>query len=260
VFQYMIINSKELRARAHASGKILARVLHELGKMAVPGVTSLEMDTKARELIKNAGAIPVFLNYQPDGEKHPYPAAICLSVNDMVVHGIPTIRPLTIKEGDIVSIDCGVVFDGIVTDATTTVIAGKADPKDAALVSAVEEALASAVKVAKTGARVGDVSAAIEAVAKKYGYGVPTMFGGHGVGNRLHEDPFIGNTGSPGTGQMLREGEMIAIEPIFTAGKPHVIFNEKDGYEARTKDHSRSAEAEHTVIVGEEGGEVVTAL
>lgn len=254
----MIINSKELHARAVASGKILADVLYKLGKMTKPGVSSVEIDTAARTLIAKAGATPVFLHYQPEGEKRPYPAAICLSVNDMVVHGIPNEEPFTIEDGDIVSIDCGVLYDGIVTDATLTVIAGKARKEDKALLSAAEEALALAAKMAKTGTRVGDISNAIGQVAKKHGFGVPVELGGHGVGLYLHEDPFIGNTGSKGTGPMLKEGEMIAIEPIFTAGHPTLRFDNKKGYECRTRDGSRAVQVEHTIIVGKKEGEIVT--
>lgn len=256
----MIIKDAATRARAHASGKILAKVLRELGDMTTPGVSSLTLEEKAQELIASYGATPVFFRYQPEGEKRPYPAAICLSVNDMVVHGIPNESPFTIHEGDIVSIDCGVIYDGIVTDATVTVIAGTPDPEDQKLLDAAEEALAIAIKTAQTGARVGDVSAAIAAVAKKYGFGVPIELGGHGVGMRLHEDPFIANVGTPGTGPMLEEGQMIAIEPIFTRGYPTLIFDEQKGYECRTRDHSNAVQVEHTVIVGKDGGEVVTSV
>lgn len=256
----MIVRTEIERARVHASGKILAEVLLKVAAATVPGVSSLELNDLAHSLIEEAGAKPVFLHYQPEGEHRPYPAAICLSVNDTVVHGIPNEHPITIKDGDIVSIDCGVVFDGVITDATRTVIAGKADPKDTEFLAAAEEALDIAIKTAKTGARVGDVSAAIAAVAKKYRYGVPVMFGGHGVGTRLHEEPFIANVGAKGSGPILEEGQVIAIEPIFTRGKPQVVFNEQDGYEARTRDGSRAVQVEHTVIVGKDGGEIVTQV
>jgi methionyl aminopeptidase len=256
----MIVRTDIERAKVRASGKILAQVLDEVARATVPGVTSVELNLLTERLIREKGATPIFLNYQPDGENRPYPAVICLSVNDMVVHGIPNEHEFTIADGDIVSIDSGVTFDGVVTDATRTVIAGKADPEDERFLAAAEEALAVAIKTAKTGARVGDVSAAIEAVARKYGYGVPIMFGGHGVGARLHEDPFIANVGKRGTGPVLEEGLVIAIEPIFTRGKPGIIFNEEDGYEARTRDHSRAVQVEHTVIVGKDGGEVVTRV
>ena len=256
----MIVHNETERARVRASGKILAEVLEKVAAATVPGVTSLELNDLADKLIREAGATPVFLHYQPEGEPRPYPASICLSVNDMVVHGIPNEHPFTINDGDIVSIDSGVVFDGIVTDATKTVIAGKADAKDAELLAAAYEALALAIKTAKTGARVGDISAAIEGVAKKHKFGVPVMFGGHGVGTRLHEDPFIANVGTRGSGPMLEEGLVIAIEPIFTAGKPFISFNDKEGFEARTRDHSRAVQVEHTVIVGKDGGEAVTQI
>jgi methionyl aminopeptidase len=254
----MIARTESDKAKVRASGKILAEVLDAIAAATVPGVTSLELDTLAQKLIKEKGAKPVFLHYQPEGESRPYPAAICLSVNDMVVHGIPNEHPFTIKDGDIVSIDSGVVFDGVVTDATRTVIAGKADPKDRQFLAAAEEALEAGIAAAKAGNRVGDISAAIEAIARVYGYGVPVMFGGHGVGKKLHEEPFISNWGKSGTGPELEEGLVIAIEPIFTRGKPNIIFNEKDGYEAKTRDHSRAVQVEHTVIVGKDGGEVVT--
>ena len=178
----------------------------------------------------------------------------------MVVHGIPNEHEFTIADGDIESIVSGVTCERIVTDATSTFIAGNAEPEDERFLIAAEEALTVAIQTAKTGARVGDISAAIEAIARKYGYGVPVMFGGHGVGAQLHEDPFIANVGTKGTGPILEEGLVIAIEPIFTRGKAGIIFNEKDGYEARTRDHSRAVQVEHTVIVGKDGGEIVTSV
>lgn len=256
----MIITDDEIRARVRESGRRLARVLQALKERTQPGVTSSELDTLARSLIKEAGGEPVFLGYQPEGERRPYPAAICLSVNDMVVHGIPNEGEITIADGDVVSIDCGIVHDGVVTDATVTVIAGRARPEDAELLAAAIEALAAAVRAAKAGARVGDISAAIEAVAKAHGVGVPLELGGHGLGVRLHEDPFIPNVGTPGTGAELREGEMLAIEPIFTAGSPRLVFDEKRGYECRTRDGSNAVQVEHTIIVGKNGGEVITRI
>lgn len=256
----MIIKTKEESARAHASGKLLAGVLDTLVSATKPGISSMELDTLARKLISDAGAKPVFLNYRPDGEPRPYPAAICLSVNDMVVHGIPNEVPFTVHDGDVVSIDCGVLYEGIITDATRTVIAGVAKKEDQELLAAAEEALVAAVGAAKTGAHVGDISSAIEVVAKKYGFGVPRELGGHGVGARLHEDPFIANWGTPGTGPVLEEGLMIAIEPIFTAGKPQLDWDDTHGYECRSRDGSNAVQVEHTVIVGPDSGEVVTKV
>ena len=248
------------RERARASGAILARVIDALCKRVMPGVTSQELEDLARELIKEAGAEPAFLGYRPEGESRPFPAAICLSVNDMVVHGIPNEHPFTIEDGDVVSVDCGVVYDGIITDATKTVIAGTPRPEDQMLVQAAEEALEAAVMAAKAGNHVGDIGAAIEAVAKRYGLGVPREVGGHGVGERVHEEPFIANWGKPGSGPELVEGQMIAIEPIFTAGSERLDWDDINGFECHTVDGSRSTEVEHTIIVGREKGEVITAL
>ena len=254
----MIVKTEKDREALRASGKILAHVLNTLVDSVHPGVSSDELDTLARDLIREAGAEPVFLNYQPEGEPRPYPATICLSVNDMVVHGIPNEHPFLIEDGDVVSIDCGVVLDGYITDATRTVIAGDARPEDEKLFDATKEALAVAIKQAKTGARVGDVSSAIEEVAKKYGYGVPRELGGHGVGVRLHEDPFVPNWGRPGSGPTLEEGQVLAIEPIFTAGDERLLWDDFHGYECHTADGSRAVQEEETIIVGKNGGEVVT--
>lgn len=256
----MIITDEATRARAKESGKRLATVLAELKARTKPGVSSRELDDAARELIKAAGAEPVFLGYRAEGERRSYPAAICLSVNDMVVHGIPNEDEFVIEDGDVVSIDCGIIYDGVVTDSTVTVIAGTAKEEDARLLAAAIEALAAAVAAAKVGNRVGDISSAIEAVAKKYGVGVPTELGGHGLGNKLHEDPFIPNVGKRGAGAELHEGEMLAIEPIFTAGNPRLVFDDEKGYECRTKDGSRAVQVEHTVIVGKDGGEILTKI
>lgn len=254
----MIVTSEKDKQRVHASGRILARVLSALVDSVHPGVSSADLETLARKLIADEGASPVFLNYQPQGEPRPYPAATCISVNDMVVHGIPNEHPFIIEDGDIVSIDCGVVYDGIITDATRTVIAGTPRPEDEKLLAAAKEALAVAVKTAKTGTRVGDVSRAIEEVAKKYGFGVPREVGGHGVGIHLHEDPFVPNWGKSGSGAVLREGQMLAIEPIFTAGGERLIWDDEGGYECRSADGSRAVQEEETIIVGKNGGEIVT--
>lgn len=256
----MIVTSEKDRQRVRASGSVLARVLNALVDSVHPGVSSDVLEQLARTLIADAGASPVFLNYQPQGEPRPYPAATCISVNDMVVHGIPNEHPFTIEDGDIVSIDCGVVYDGIVTDATRTTIAGTPRPEDERLLAAAKEALAVAVRTAKTGARVGDVSHAIEEVAKKYGYGIPREVGGHGVGIRLHEDPFVPNWGNPGAGAALLEGQMLAIEPIFTAGSERLLWDDRNGYECRSADGSRAVQEEETIIVGKDGGEIVTSV
>ncbi|HET8581432.1 MAG TPA: type I methionyl aminopeptidase [Candidatus Paceibacterota bacterium] len=254
----MILRTEEEKQRARASGRALGRVIEGVCRAVRPGVSSQALEDLARELIQEAGAVPAFLGYQPAGEQRPYPAALCLSVNDMVVHGIPNERPFEIENGDVVSVDCGLVLDGIVTDATKTVIAGTPRPEDQMLVQAAEEALTAAVAAARAGNHVGDIGAAIEAVAKRYGLGVPREVGGHGVGIRVHEDPFIANWGTPGAGALLEDGMMVAIEPIFTAGSARLDWDDVNGYECHTHDGSRATEVEHTVIIGSEGGEIVT--
>lgn len=253
----MMIKSEEERKSLREGGRRLAGILHVLSTMVVPGVTGQELEDEARRLIEEAGGTPAFLNYKPHGAKRPYPAALCLSINDAIVHGIPNERPVTIEEGDVVTLDTGLIYDGLITDAAVTVIAGKGSDEDKRLIRCVKEALDSGIAAARVGNKVGDIGAAIEEVGKEYGFGSPRELGGHSVGRHVHEEPFIPNFGPAGTGPDLEAGMVIAIEPMFMHGSGKVKLD-SDGYTYRTKEGSKSAHIEHTIIIGEHGAEVLT--
>lgn len=240
-------------------GKRLARVLSEVGRAVVPGVSTDTLNTLAEKLIRENGDTPSLVGYTPHGAKRPYPATICISINEEVVHGIPNEDPTIIKEGDVVGLDCVLTHEGLMVDSAITVIAGKSDPQAKALLRATEEALNAGIRSARGGAHVGDISAAIEAVGVKCGYGIVFELGGHGVGNSVHEEPYVANVGDKGTGALLIPGMVIAIEPMFTEGTPRVKLL-KDGYTFVTKDGSRSAHFEHTVLITEGKPEVLTRL
>ena len=240
-------------------GKRLAYVLQEVGKATVPGVSTKTLDDLAEKLIRNGGDTPSLIGYTPHGAKREYPATICISINEEVVHGIPNENPKIIKEGDIVSLDCVLTHKGVFVDAAISVVAGKGDAAAKELFSATKEALAAGVSAARGGNHVGDISAAIEAVGVKRGYGIVYELGGHGVGNSVHEEPYIPNVGDAGTGETLMPGMVIAIEPMFTEGTPKVKLM-PDGYTFVTRDGSRSAHFEHTILVTEKAPEILTKL
>ena len=225
--------------------------------MAKPGITAADLDLAAEKIIRAEGGEPTFLNYSPAGAPYPFPAALCISINDEVVHGIPS-EDRVLMSGDVVSLDLGVTYEGFVTDAARTVVVGGDMSEDQKrLIDATKEALAGAAKKAVAGNHVGDIGAAISAVAKKYHLGVVRELGGHGVGKRLHENPYIANYGMPGKGAVLVEGMVVALEPIFVLGKPAVSID-PDGYTYRTQDGSLAAHFEDTFIIGKNGTEILT--
>lgn len=238
-------------------GKRLARVLQEVGKATVPGVSTGDLNDLAEKLIRAGGDIPSLVGYTPHGAKREYPATICISINEEVVHGIPNEHPKIVKEGDIVSLDCVLTHEGVFVDAAITVVAGKSDARAEKLLSATKEALTAGISAARGGNRVGDISAAIEAVGVERGYGIVYELGGHGVGSSVHEEPYIPNVGDAGTGEKLLPGMVLAIEPMFTEGTPKVRLL-PDGYTFVTKDGSRAAHFEHTVLVTEKAPEILT--
>lgn len=252
----MIVRTSDERAGIIESGRRLGAILEEVAKAVRPGVKTDELNAIAERLIREGGDTPAFLDYVPERAMRPYPATLCVSVNDEVVHGIPNEAPRTLEEGDIVALDLGLIHKGFVSDSAISVAVGKTDKESEELMRATQAALEAAIAAARAGARVGDVSHATESAFKGTGFSVVKVLGGHGVGGAVHEEPWIGNTGHPGTGPELREGEVIALEPIANAGKAGVILA-SDGYTYRTKDGSRSAHFEHTLIV-EKGGATVT--
>lgn len=237
------------------SGKILSHTLSLLKNEAKVGVSLKHLDDFARAFIKDEGATPTFLGYKPDGAGKPYPAAICASVNDTIVHGIP--GNYVLKEGDILSIDLGVTFDGYITDAAITVPVGEISKDARRLISATEKSLQNAIHECFSGNTLGDIGYAIESVAKQAGVSVVEGLTGHGVGFELHEDPSVFNKGKRGSGMKLRSGMVIAIEPMFSLGSPYATVARDDSF--KTRDKSLSAHFEHTIAITEKGYEVLTA-
>jgi methionyl aminopeptidase len=239
-------------------GKILALILQRIARRVAPGVSTAELNELANELCRKEKVVPVFLNYTPYGAPRPYPASICISINDEIVHGIPNEGPKRLlKEGDIVSLDMGITYQKLVVDSATTVPVGTVDVVARKLLATTKEALSAGIKAARAGNRTGDIGHAIEQIVKKAGFSLPEELGGHGVGYAVHEDPFIPNFGKSGQGVILQPGLVIAIEPMVNEGVKETILN-KDGYTFRTADGKRSAHFEHTVAITEGDPEILT--
>ena len=239
-------------------GRRLARHVRTLGEMVRPGVEVADLEKRAREMVAIDGDDLAFFGYPSGRRGEKFPTAICLSINDAVVHGIASQSDYILQDGDIVSIDFGIKHKGLYTDHAATMIAGTPQSaEDSALVRGTYEALAAGIAAAKQGGRTGDIGAAVEAIAKKYHFGFPRDLAGHGVGRTLHEDPHVPNYGAPHTGALLEHHLVIAIEPMMTLGSGDLKID-KDGFTYRTKDGSRAAHAEHTVIITEEGAEILT--
>ena len=253
----MIAKTENEIKNLRRAGKILAGALRHTARLVVPGVTTAALDLAAEEYIRKEGGLPAFLNYAQDDSAYPFPAALCVTINDEVVHGIPS-EERVVVEGDLVMLDLGVSYSGYFSDAAITVCAGVCDEKGQKLIKATEEALHDAIKICKPGVQVGDIGATISAVAKKYNLAVAEDLGGHGLGTTPHEAPYIPNVGVKGRGVRLPEGSVIAIEPIFTEGLGDVELDANQ-WMYRTVDGSRSAETEHTILITKNGAEVLTA-
>jgi methionyl aminopeptidase len=239
-----------------ASGRVVAQILAAVRGHAHAGTRLTELDELARAVLAKAGATSPFLGYQPAFAPVAYPAAICTSVNDAALHGIPDRYRLA--DGDLLSVDCGAVLDGWAADAAISFTIGPPRPADARLIATTEAALRAGIAAAAPGARIGDISAAIGAVGRAGGYGICTDFGGHGVGRAMHEDPHIPNEGRPGRGRKLTPGLVIAIEPWFLAGGKDSYYIDDDGWTIRSGDGSRAAHAEHTVAITPDGPQILT--
>jgi len=253
----MIVRTNEEYAALCEGGRRLANILRQLKAKVIPGVSTLDIEDEAKRLIAAHGDMPAFLGYTPSGSARPYPAAACVSINEEIVHGIPNEKPKIFRDGDVVSVDVGIIHQGLVTDAAVVAVAGKGSKEDHKLVRAVEEALREAILMVRAGGHVGDIGNAVERVAKKYGLGIPRELGGHGVGRSVHEEPFIPNWGRRGTGELLEKGMVLAIEPMFALGSGDVELA-GDGYTYVTKDGSKTAQIEHTVLVTEKQAEILT--
>lgn len=251
------IKMKKDIAVLREGGQRHALILRELAAMVRPGVTAGELNTRAEDLIKEGGDAAAFLGYKPEGAPRPYPAALCVSINEEIVHGIPNEKEKIIKEGDIVSLDLGLIHNGLITDSAVTVAAGTASKEAQKLLKMTQEALMAGIREAKGGRRVGDISSAIERVGVAGRFGIVEELAGHGVGYHVHEDPYVPNYGEAGRGDVLKPGMVIAIEPMFNLGT-HKIKLDKDGYTYRTADGKPSAHFEHTILITKGDPEILT--
>lgn len=245
---------KEIEIMAEG-GKRLATVLRKLEASVRAGMTTKEIDQMAYDLIVSAGDQPSFLNYRPEGASRPYPASICVSLNDVVVHGTPSGRDV-IREGDLVKLDLGLIHRGFHLDAARTVPVGKITPEAQRLIVTTRQALDVGIKEARLGHTLGDIGFAIESTVKKEGYSIAQGLTGHGVGRSLHEDPTVFNFGRRGQGEGIKEGMVIAIEPMVNAGDGAIRQLRNDSY--ATRDGSLSAHFENTVAIMKKGPRVLT--
>ena len=247
----IVCRSQAEIAKLRRVNQLVGRILAELRQMVRPGVTTAQIDALAEQRVREAGAEPAFKGY------HGYPATVCASVNEQVVHGIPSARAL--NEGDVVSIDMGARLDGFFGDSAVTVPVGRVSDGAAALLRVTEQALFHGIEAVKPGARVSDIGASVQQHVEAHGFSVVREFVGHGIGTELHEEPQIANYGPGGRGPRLSEGMVLAIEPMVNAGKPDVKVL-ADGWTAVTRDGSLSAHFEHTVVVTGDGCEILTLL
>ncbi|MEU8835850.1 type I methionyl aminopeptidase [Streptomyces sp900116325] len=238
------------------AGRVVARPLAAVREAAGVGVSLQELDEAARSVLAEAGAGSPFLGYRPSFAPVAFPAVICTSVNDAVSHGIPS--GYRLRDGDLVSIDCGAQLDGWTGDAAITFTVGTPRPGDLVLIDATQQALDAGIAAAQAGSRIGDISHAIDTVARRAGCGMPADFGGHGIGRRMHEDPHLPNRGRPGRGFPLRHGLVLAIEPMLMAGGQNTYRTDIDGWTLRTTDGSRAAHIEHTVAITDQGPRILT--
>jgi methionyl aminopeptidase len=247
----IVCRSQAEIGKLRAVNRLVADILSDLREMVAPGVTTEEIDAEAERLVRAAAATPAFKGY------HGYPATVCASINEQVVHGIPSKRRLV--EGDILSLDMGAKLDGFFGDCAVTVAVGRVSPEAAELLRITEEALYRGIDAVTPGARVSDIGAAVQRHVEAHGFSVVREFVGHGIGMALHEEPQIANYGPGGRGPRLAEGMVLAIEPMVNVGKPAVKVL-ADGWTAVTRDGSLSAHFEHTVVVTREGREILTLM
>jgi methionyl aminopeptidase len=233
-----------------AAGRVVAEMHQVIRAAARPGVTTLHLDRVARDVLDARGAMSNFLGY------HGYPAVICASVNDELIHGIPNERPL--QDGDILSIDCGAIVNGWHGDAAFTMGVGAIDADAERLIDTADRALAAAVAAMRPGGNLGDVGAAVESVVAAAGYGSPHDYCGHGIGRAMHEEPDVENRGRPGKGPRLESGVVLAIEPMLIAGGHDDVLILEDDWTVVTADGSLAAHTEHTVVVTDHGPEILT--
>lgn len=243
-------SASEIETMAEA-GRISARALRLVGEAIRPGVSTAELDAIAEEAIRSQGAVPAFLGY------HGFPATLCTSLNEQVVHGIPS-KSVKLREGDVLSVDVGASIDGYFGDTAKTFAVGQVSAEAARLLSVTEESLQAGIEAARPGGRLYDIGAAVQTVAESAGFGVVREYVGHGIGRAMHEDPNVPNYGRAGTGPKLQVGYVVAIEPMVNAGGAEVD-SLADGWTVVTRDRQLSAHFEHTVAITEDGPRILTA-
>jgi methionyl aminopeptidase len=249
-------NESQIQAMA-AAGAVVAEALRAVIGHAEPGRTTADLDEVAAEVLARHGATSPFLNYHPNWAPSPFPAVLCTSVNDAIVHGVPNGEVLA--EGDLVSVDFGATLRGWCGDAARSFVIGTPRPQDAALIAATDAALAAGIAAVRPGNTLGDIGYAIEKVARGAGYGMLAEHGGHGIGRTMHEDPHVPNEGRRGTGMKLRAGLVIAIEPMLIADGTDGYRHDSDGWTLRTATGARAAHSEHTVAITRDGARILTA-
>ncbi|KKU52489.1 MAG: Methionine aminopeptidase [Parcubacteria group bacterium GW2011_GWA2_47_10b] len=251
----MIVRSEKHIESLREGGRKLASILSSVACCLAPEISTIELDTYAFELIKKVGGTPSFKGYRIPGAKQPYPATLCVSVNDEVVHGIPGKR--TLRDGDIVGLDIGMKYKGFFTDTAITVGIGRIAPESERLLAVTKKALNIGIAEARAGRRVGDIGAAIQQYVEGERLSVVRELVGHGVGKAVHEEPEVPNWGAHKTGPEIVEGMVLALEPMVTLGSPRVRVS-RDGWTWRTIDGSLAAHFEHTILITKEGAEIIT--
>jgi len=245
------LKTKEEIELLRESNMLVGKTQGELARWIEPGVTTMKLDKIAEEFIRDHGAVPAFLNYQG------FPNSLCTSVNDQVVHGIPNNTPL--KDGDVVSVDCGVLLNGYYGDSAYTFCVGEVDKEIKKLLEATKTSLFKGIEQAVEGKRIGDIGFAVQSHVEQYGFSVVREMVGHGVGKNLHEAPEVPNYGRRGNGVRLKEGMVIAIEPMVNMGKRYIV-QEADGWTIRTRDRKVSAHFEHTIAVGKNEADILSSF
>lgn len=249
----ILLKTKEEVELIRTSGDLLARTLAEVGRHVRPGVTTAFLDHLGEQFIRDNGGIPLCKGYEG------FPASFCMSVNDVVVHGIPSDQQF-IQDGDILSVDCVVELNGYVSDSCYTFMVGEVSDELKRLMRVTKESLYLGLEKCKEGNRVGDIGHAVQQHVEKNGYSVVRELCGHGVGFKMHESPNVNNYGVPGTGPLLKEGMVIAVEPMVCMGSKNVKFSKEDGWTCRTKDGKPAAHYEHTVAITKNGPDILTSF
>lgn len=248
----VILRSRPQIAAMREAGRLVAQTFEVLRPHVRPGVTTRQLDQVAEEFIRSRGALPAYKGYRG------FPATICVAPNEVICHGIPNDQPLL--EGDIVGLDIGVLFNGWYGDACITVPVGVIAPEAQQLLAVTEECMWCGIRAAQAGNRLGDIGAAIQSYVEQHGYSVVREWSGHGVGQRLHEEPSVPHHGRVGTGMRLQHGFIFTIEPMVNVGGPETVLDKQDGWTVRTADGSLSAQFEHTLVITDHGPEIMTQL